>query len=186
MAADLRQTPADCSACHADDDPHDGRLGQGCEACHTPADWDEATIDHSLTAFPLTGAHVDVDCEPCHKNQVFSGTPQTCVGCHPEPTFHLGALGTDCAACHETAGWQPALFDQPHQFPFSHGATTPSSCRTCHPDQLLSYTCYGCHEHNPAEIEAEHLDEGIIDFHDCAKCHPTGQEDEAEDGGDDG
>jgi hypothetical protein len=45
---------------------------------------------------------------------------------------------------------------------------------------LRTYGCYGCHEHEPAEIEHKHLEEGIADFGNCVNCHPTGREDEAE------
>ncbi|MGQ9768653.1 MAG: hypothetical protein ACUVSS_15535 [Anaerolineae bacterium] len=46
------------------------------------------------------------------------------------------------------------------------------------PRPLKAYTCYGCHEHTPAKIESEHLEEGIWNFADCVKCHPTGREGE--------
>jgi hypothetical protein len=80
----------------------------------------------------------------------------------------------------------PALFDRPHTFPFNHGESGFSDCQVCHPNSLTTYDCYTCHEHNPAQIEAEHREEGISNFQDCAECHPTGHEDEAEGrGGDD-
>ena len=31
--------------------------------------------------------------------------------------------------------------------------------------------CYGCHEHTPANIRAEHEEEGIRDFENCVECH---------------
>jgi hypothetical protein len=178
-------TPTDCYSCHAGDDAHAGRLGQACDRCHTTDSWGEASIDHSLTAFPLTGAHAQVSCNDCHADQVFAGTPQACVACHPDPAFHRGALGTDCALCHTTAGWAPARFDRAHPFPIRHGSSAANSCDTCHPDRVSTYTCYNCHEHNPAEIRNEHLEEGISDFQDCVRCHPTGQEEEREGGDDD-
>jgi hypothetical protein len=64
-----------------------------------------------------------------------------------------------------------------------HGGGT--TCATCHPSGFVSYTCYGCHEHDPASVRSEHLEEGISNFENCVSCHPTGQEDEAEGGGDD-
>jgi hypothetical protein len=103
-----------------------------------------------------------------------------CSACHDDPAFHLGLLGSDCAACHTTEAWSPARYDRQHTFPYNHGESGPSPCRTCHPDTLSAYTCYICHEHNPAEIEEEHRDEGIADFQDCVRCHPTGLEEEAE------
>ena len=173
--SDLKATPQECYACHQKDDPHQGHFGQNCAGCHTPDDWKKATFDHSKSAFPLTGAHLQVPCAQCHVNNVFKGTKSDCYSCHPEPDLHKGLLGTDCAACHTPSAWSPAKLDRPHPFPFDHGAGGPSPCRTCHPDTLQTYTCYGCHEHDPGQIAAKHREEGITDLKDCAKCHPTGQ-----------
>ena len=173
-------TPTDCYACHQEDDAHAGELGQDCAECHTPRAWEEVTFDHAQTAFPLDGGHLDVACGGCHQDAVFAGTPAECVACHDEPAYHAGLFDRNCAACHNTAAWSPAEFDRAHQLPFDHGEEGISPCATCHPDRLADYTCYECHEHRPAEIAAEHRDEGITDFEDCVECHPTGQEDEAE------
>jgi hypothetical protein len=175
-----RGTPLDCFSCHADDDAHEGQFGQDCAGCHTPEDWKAATFDHTQTAFPLTGAHIGTDCLNCHVGGVFSGTSQVCSACHDDPVFHLGLLGSDCAACHTTEAWSPARYDRQHTFPFSHGERGPSPCLTCHPDTLSAYTCYDCHDHDPAEIEEEHRKEGIADFQDCVRCHPTGLKEEGE------
>jgi hypothetical protein len=176
-------TPQECAACHIKDDAHQGRFGQSCEGCHTPEDWAKASFDHSKSAFPLTGAHTNTPCEKCHVDNTFKGTPQECAACHTEPAFHAGRFPGDCAACHSTAAWTPAQFNQPHTFPINHGEGGASTCRTCHPDSLQTYTCYGCHEHNQAEIAAKHIEEGIGDFSDCIRCHPTGQEEEEQEGG---
>lgn len=178
-AADLQAAPSACYACHAGDDAHEGQFGDDCAACHTAEDWQEATFDHALTDFALTGAHVEVACAGCHQDG-FQGTPTDCFACHPDPEFHAGQFGTDCAACHDTAAWTPARYDEPHTFPFDHGEEGISPCRRCHPGSLQVYTCYECHEHDAAEVEAEHLEEGIRDFQDCVECHPTGEEDEGE------
>jgi len=182
----FKGTPQACFSCHADDDAHQGRFGQDCQECHTPEDgWEGASFDHSLAAFQLSGAHAQVECEGCHVNDVFKGTPQDCFSCHAEPAYHIGLFGAECAACHSTDGWKPAAFNQAHTFPFNHGGSEPSECRVCHAEALTSYTCYTCHEHNPAQIESKHREEGISDFRDCARCHPTGQEEEGEGGGGD-
>jgi hypothetical protein len=175
-------TPQDCAACHQQDDAHDGQFGQDCAACHTAVDWQQATFDHSQTAFPLTGAHLQVECTQCHADNVFKGTPTRCASCHDEPAYHAGLFSADCASCHGTDAWSPARFDGPHTFPIDHGERGPSPCQTCHPDELSAYTCYGCHEHQPASIAAEHREEGITDLQDCVRCHPTGREEEG--GGD--
>jgi hypothetical protein len=177
-------TPQDCYACHEADDAHEGQFGQDCAQCHTPEDWEQAVFDHEQAAFPLTGVHVEVECLQCHKGGVFRGISRECQGCHVDPSYHAGLFGADCAACHRTAAWVPAQYNRTHTFPLAHGEQSPSPCRTCHPDAVRTYTCYSCHEHDPAGIEEEHREEGIADFQNCVSCHPTGLEDEAE-GGDD-
>ena len=135
----------------------------------------------------MTGKHTDVACESCHVDNVFTGTPQACVACHQDPAFHVAVFGDACTECHSTDAWSPARFDRLHTFPVDHGESGVSSCQTCHPTQVQAYTCYGCHEHNPTEIERKHIEEGIGDFLNCMECHPTGQKEEGEggDGGDD-
>ncbi len=176
---DFASAPMDCFSCHRRDDPHDGRFGADCGACHTPSAWQPALFDHALGAFPLTGAHQQVDCEKCHTNDQFAGTPSACVGCHADPPFHAGLFGADCAACHSTNAWRPATFSGQHTFPLDHGESGTVSCATCHPNTFTAYTCYGCHEHNEADVRSEHLEEGIANFQNCMECHPTGREHES-------
>jgi hypothetical protein len=179
------QTPNQCIDCHVEDDIHAGKFGVECGTCHTPEGWEEVNFDHALTAFPLTGKHVEVECTECHVNEVFAGTAQECAACHEEPQFHAGLFSVNCAECHTTEGWSPAQFSGAHIFPISHGEAGASSCRTCHASSLAAYTCYGCHEHTPENIAGEHLKEGINNFDNCIACHPTGLKDEAEGGDDD-
>jgi len=66
-----------------------------------------------------------------------------------------------------------------HDFPLDHGGQGVVECATCHTTTYLAYSCYECHEHQPAEIQEEHLDEGISlnELENCVSCHPTGLED---------
>jgi len=57
------------------------------------------------------------------------------------------------------SGLAAATFNLRHTFPVDHGERGPSSCRTCHPGSVKTYTCYGCHEHTFAETIAEHAGE---------------------------
>jgi len=178
--ADLKTTRHECAFCHNHEDPHAGQFGRECAACHTPEGWENATFDHSLAAFQLTGAHAGVQCSQCHLNEQFKGISGQCAACHLDPSFHEGAFGLNCAGCHTTSAWAPVKFKQAHGFPFDHGAPGESSCRTCHPNAVSEYTCYDCHEHNQGKIESKHREEGIRDFNDCVRCHPTGREEEGE------
>lgn len=107
------------------------------------------------------------ECRSCHLQQM------------PADDLHRGAQGS-CAQCHETSGWRPAHFEHTKYFRFDHNH--PAECRTCHVDStsFSVYSCYGCHEHDPARIAAEHREEGIQNFEDCARCHRSGNEEEAE------
>jgi hypothetical protein len=173
-------TPQDCFACHAQDDAHNGEFGPSCDGCHTPSSWQEADFDHSQTDFPLTGGHLQAACEGCHVEGVFAGTPQECAACHAEPQFHAGMFASACADCHTTDAWRPARFDQAHTFPIAHGESGWNDCQVCHPSALQNYTCYGCHEHDPGEIDRKHREEGISNFENCVRCHSTGREEEGE------
>ncbi len=181
----FKGTPQTCVICHQADDAraHQGAYGTDCAQCHNAGDWKDAKFDHNLAAFKLTGAHVNVTCAKCHINGVYKGTPQTCVGCHADPQEHLGQFGLDCVQCHSTSTWEGATFD--HTFPLDHGEGGTIACKTCHvTTDFKQYTCYGCHEHDPGEVQAEHLEEGISNFQNCMECHPTGREEEGEGGRD--
>jgi hypothetical protein len=171
----LKGTPQACVDCHRKDDKHQGAYGTNCGQCHTPEDWKKAKFDHNLSVFKLTGAHVNVTCAKCHVNNVFKGTPQTCVACHPEPQVHRGQFGADCVQCHTTTTWKGATFK--HTFPLDHGERGRIACATCHTlaGNFKAYTCYGCHEHDPASIARKHSEERVSNIEDCVRCHPTGR-----------
>jgi len=145
-------TPTNCYSCHQKDDSHNGQFGTDCAACHNANSWKDVTFDHNLTAFPLTGAHLNTSCAQCHVNNTFAGTSSQCSACHADPTFHAGAFGLDCASCHSTSGWQPAQYRGTHPgitdeggSGINHGHTT---CRTCHTNTVYDYTCLACHSNN--------------------------------------
>ena len=174
-------TPADCAACHAQVDAHNGQYGNDCAACHSTLAWKPATFDHARSNFPLTGAHTGVACSQCHANGVFRGASTQCSACHADPPYHAGLLGSDCAACHTTSAWQPAAYNGPHIFPINH--EDANACRDCHPASLATWTCYTCHDQG--EITQEHQEENISDFSNCLECHANGGEPEEREGGGD-
>jgi hypothetical protein len=180
LVADL----VDCVECHTAGQPdftpdHAGLFGNDCLACHDGRDTLVNTFDHD-DFFILDGSHLEVDCAECHTNPILAGTPTDCAGCHEEPAVHAGLFGLDCVRCHTTEAWTPAQLTR-HTFPLDHGDEGQIACQTCHTETYAEYTCYNCHEHDPEETAETHIDEGITDFEDCVACHPTGQEDEAED-----
>ncbi len=164
----FRGTPSNCYACHAARDAHNGQFGTACGACHTTAGWTPAFFDHNLSAFKLTGQHVNVNCTSCHINNVFQGTPSNCYSCHAAQDAHGGQFGTNCGSCHSTSGWTPASFDHSISgFPLT-GAHTSLSCSQCHSSGVysgLSTACVACH----AEPAVHAGQFGT----DCAQCHST-------------
>ena len=90
--------------------------------------------------------------------------------------YHAGLFGIDCEQCHTTTAWQPAKFNGAHTFHINHGRA--NTCRTCHPNSLVQYTCYQCHDQN--DVRREHTEEGIRNFSNCMQCHASGGESEGE------
>jgi hypothetical protein len=167
--ADMKATPQDCYSCHAKDDAHQGQFGTDCGTCHTTNGWLPATFDHSLTKFPLTGAHTSLACSLCHANAVFTNLPTDCYSCHAKDDAHNGQFGTDCGTCHSTNAWLPATFDHSlTKFPLT-GAHTNLACSQCHTNAVftnLSTDCASCHP-DPA------FHAGLFAGMSCDQCHNT-------------
>ncbi len=167
-------TPSSCAGCHASEDAHNGRFGKDCGACHRPTRWGDATFDHKLVGFPLTGAHARVACESCHAGGRFAGTSSSCSSCHNRPSSHGSAFSGDCSNCHSTSAWQPASFNGPHPFPMNHGGAG-GNCSTCHPSSWFDYSCTGCHAHDPARMQDKHREVSGFSLNACLDCHPGGR-----------
>jgi hypothetical protein len=69
-----------------------------------------------------------------------------------------------------------------HTFVLEHGGPGTLACQTCHPDTFSRVTCYGCHDHTPANTETAHLAQQWAspqEVDTCQACHPTGAAGEA-------
>ena len=100
--------PETCADCHAEDDAHDGRLGEDCALCHNPNDWFLWAFDHDVqTGFVLEGAHEGLDCLACHRQSapVVVALPTACGSCHRSDDVHAGAFGDDCEQCHTSTSF---------------------------------------------------------------------------------
>ena len=140
------------------------------------------SFDHLTTGFELTGAHRDVNCESCHVNAVFKGTPRECAACHsrgtlvsatPKPSEHI--MSTErCGDCHTTAAFLPATR-------FDHSEVR-GSCASCHDNVratgkpanhiVTTLDCNACH--NTTAWKPARFDHTGITAN-CVSCHDGGR-----------
>lgn len=104
--------------------------------------------------------------------------PHECSACHEEPAVHAGSFGLNCSRCHTLQAWKPALLTR-HTFLLDHGDEGKLTCQICHTQTYAEHTCYGCHDHEPEQMQVVHVEEELPEFEDCVECHPTGREGEA-------
>lgn len=201
-------TPQDCWSCHLNEfdatgtpeypnspDHNTYEYSQECNFCHSMETWEGAEFDHNETDFPLTGLHLDAECETCHANNSYD-LPLTCDGCHIETGLaetnssaseydHLShQIDALCELCHTTDGWDQLLFD--------HVNFTTIDCQECH---LIEHTtsenpphgngnisdqCEVCHDSNESWLissflhSTEQTDYELTGIHittDCELCH---------------
>lgn len=154
-------TVTDCYSCHSTDfagttdpDHQTSGFGHECMLCHTTAAWQPARYDHSATAFPLTGAHLRLNCVSCHATQ-YAGTPTDCYACHQssfesvtDPNHVQSGFSHVCLTCHTTNGWTPSSFDHSSTGFQLTGAHATAQCLACHASGYSGTpsNCYACHQ----------------------------------------
>jgi hypothetical protein len=159
----------DCAGCHRSEDPHGGKLKDGCDACHGQQAWRaDIVFDHDLTKYPLLGLHRVVSCAQCHATLAFNSAPITCIECHSHDDVHKGGLGKKCESCHSPNGWPLWVFDHAKQTHFPlRGAHSKLQCADCHhspPGKVkTSSQCASCHHKDD-----RHLGEYGAQ---CDRCH---------------
>jgi Cytochrome c7 and related cytochrome c len=158
-------TSPKCLTCHTD--VHKGTLGPKCETCHpvSAAFTDAKTsFNHSVTKFPLTGAHKKAACAECHTSSTYTIARFACVDCHKTP--HPPAIATTCASCHTSESWKTKTFDHSRTaFPLK-GLHATVDCQSCHKQPATkvkppSATCASCHA-DPHKGQFKQ---------DCKACH---------------
>jgi hypothetical protein len=180
-------TPSDCYSCHqadyagAADPAHTANnFSHDCSTCHTSAVWQPAYFNHANTNFPLSGAHVALTCAQCHSSG-YNNTPADCFACHAtdfngagNPDHISNNFDHNCTLCHNTAGWQPSIFNHNQTaFPLT-GAHLALSCIQCHAGGYVStpQTCFACHESDFNGVsDPNHVSNNFN--HDCSQCHTT-------------
>lgn len=141
-------------------------------------------FDHLTTGFPLTGGHARLECETCHLQGVFKGTPRECERCHIQgsqrastfkPTNHVQTT-RPCFGCHTSnVTWLGARFD--------HIGVVPGGCPTCHNSvsqtgkptsghPTTTLPCDSCHR-TTAWLPA-YFDHAGVTPHTCTTCHGAG------------
>jgi hypothetical protein len=180
-------TPTDCLSCHRTNydsttNPNHRTAGfpTDCRSCHSTSAWrPAASIDHSKTRFPLTGAHQSTTCTRCHVNGRFAGTPTDCVSCHrakyDAATPSHSGFPTTCQSCHSTSAWRPSSFDHnATRFPLT-GAHRSTDCGRCHTNGRYAGTprdCVSCHQSNyDRTTNPNHRGSGFPTS--CQDCHST-------------
>ena len=184
----FKDAPRDCVGCHTD--PHRGELGTTCARCHTMRSFVDRTVmgrAHQLTRFPLTGAHVAVDCESCHSTSAqgqmtFAARASDCNSCHLKdyqatrnPDHSAGGFPHDCQSCHVTVSWTGAKFDHNATgFPLN-GAHLAVNCTQCHGTSgfgALPTACASCHQTDYNNAKDPNHQQAQFPT-DCTVCHST-------------
>lgn len=162
---------SECIDCHQD--LHEGYISEkyypknDCAVCHLNDSWSLVNFDHGLTAWPLDGKHLEVDCRDCHfemadnkmVKQSFNNLASNCIQCHENihnDTFAINGK-TDCIRCHVTDSWFPKKFNHNNtSFPLK-GRHEQVECRLCHTTTLVDgknkveykigkFECIDCHQ----------------------------------------
>jgi hypothetical protein len=116
--------------------------------------------------WPLSGAHQTADCQACHTQGRYAGTPTQCAACHAKNVPPVGhPFPTTCDLCHNTQDWK--------QVSFSHSVMDTTNCQSCHnvdkPANHFPGQCSACHTTN-AWIPAT-FDHAVAQATDCLSCH---------------
>jgi hypothetical protein len=183
----LQIAPTDCgnAGCHLStwqqtNNPPHAQAGPtfavaNCSTCHTTVSWNNATFDHSITGFPLTGSHQLAPagkvnaCTDCHVNNNYNLTSANtaCYGCHQTAWISTQTIGgnvpnhitagfptSQCSTCHDTVTWADGQFNHAATgWPLTgaHADPTKTPCSACHINNNYTLTaantaCYGCHQ----------------------------------------
>jgi hypothetical protein len=196
----------DCFACHA---PLQGATQTRCVTCHAVADIGLKTvaglqISQNTPMLPFHQALADTDCLGCHTDHPLASltpphshtfahamlTPAAgaaCSNCHtaPRTVVHAGPPA-QCSTCHSQTDWTAASIE--HTRFFALTGPHDVACTSCHSTagDFTRYSCFGCHEHQEADLIRKHLEEGIRNIDNCAACHRNAHAEKGEGGeGDD-
>ena len=188
-------TPKECVNCHRTDyqrtkapDHAASGLGTDCASCHraNAPSWNDGSFDHN-SVFRLLGQHARQVCGVCHVNNVFSGTPRNCVGCHrsdyqrtASPSHTAAGFPMTCEVCHQAtdASWNQGRFTHAW-FPITSGPHSRRDCAECHttPGNFTAFSCTTCHGRTETDNEHRGRSGYAYDSNRCYACQPNGRGD---------
>ena len=162
---DFVNVSTNCNSCHEDE--HKGLLGQKCEDCHFPEDFNQPKFDHNVkTKFKLEGKHTELECEACHPTGFDVDPDKNCVSCHDDE--HKAQLSQKCEDCHQPTAFSATIFEHKKPHYELEGIHRNLDCDQCHNTadfRPLSKECTSCHEESH---------KGQMSQQDCKVCHePT-------------
>jgi len=173
IGGQYKNTPDQCSDCHAIRDVHANRFGNKCQQCHSVKSWQQASFDHLRdTDYPLLGGHRSQSCNSCHgpgyKAPQPGGKVRDFYSCHRADDVHEGTNGENCKDCHDVKGWQQATFDHDANTDFAlRGGHAELVCEACHVSGVgkseLQAGCNSCHRQD--DVHQGSLGET------CSRCH---------------
>lgn len=159
------ETRSDCSFCHTRSIHNYQFSPRDCSECHKGShSWKLPFFNHEQSRFKLTGAHMTLQCQSCHKDGHFKPINTSCANCHQD--FHQGQLkGEACDQCHTPQTWSEVAFDHQtqSQYPLK-GLHQIVSCKKCHINNQykpVNQQCESCH------LDIHQGTKGA----DCAQCH---------------
>jgi hypothetical protein len=183
-------TPTECESCHLEafmrtTEPNHVQLDfdRNCIGCHGTTTWNAVrfdSFDHTITGFPLVGAHRRLDCAQCHVGGGFAGADADCLTCHQpdfestqSPNHVSGGFPTDCQQCHGAQGWTPAQFDHGLTGFALTGSHSGLTCEQCHAggtQTAIDSTCISCHRVS-FDDAPNHVSSNFPQT--CEECHNT-------------
>ncbi len=154
----------------------------------------QKAFDHSITGFDLRGAHANIECVACHKQDPaataagiaqyrWTGLQKTCYPCHKdyhgygnESSEKKGVL-TKCESCHSDVKWKELLrFDHATDtsYPLT-GKHKENDCFSCHIPANATIAFKG--EHRPKTTAAANslrrYEFPLLEKKTCETCHIT-------------
>lgn len=187
-----KHTATSCFSCHTGNPPVYKGTPKDCVGCHQK-NYDDANAAKKPARLGGHAPLLPTTCADCHsangwtplaRNIHQSDTAKTtiCSACHINDyngvvtPKHVGVFPTQCAGCHGTAAWKPAINVSHDWFPLNNKHAT-LACVSCHKNNVFTpgttpNTCVGCHQANYDFAATAQAAIGHNNFStNCKGCH---------------